>query len=69
MKLYCCLCGRPMERAAVLIGAHPVGPKCARRAGLVELSRRKAGIVFAAPGYKAAARQEAQTLDLFEEAA
>ncbi len=66
MKLYCCLCGRPMDRAAVLIGAHPVGPKCARRAGLMPLVHRKSGLVFAASGHKSAVRQDAQTLDLFE---
>lgn len=69
MKLYCCLCGRPMVHAAVLIGAHPVGPKCARRAGLVELTRRKGGLVFAVTGHKTAVRQDVQTLDLFEGAA
>lgn len=58
-----------MDRAAVLIGTHPVGPKCARRAGLVELSRRKGGLVFAATGHKTAVRQDDQTLDLFEVAA
>ena len=41
----CILCGRSMNAAAVLIGAMPVGPKCARRAGLIELGRKKAGFV------------------------
>lgn len=58
-----------MDRAAILIGNHPVGPKCARRAGLVELTRRKGGLVFAVTGHKTAARQDMQTLDLFEVAA
>lgn len=69
MKLYCCLCGRAMDQAAVLIGNHPVGPKCAQRAGLVQLARRKSGLVFpvlrkptARPGYP-------ETMDLFGEAA
>lgn len=43
MKHYCCLCGRPVLNPAVLIGQLPVGPKCARRAGLVELARKKVG--------------------------
>ena len=42
----CALCGRPMDHAAVQIGEYPVGPKCAKRAGLLQLARRKGGIVF-----------------------
>lgn len=43
MKQHCALCGRPVLNPAVLVGREPVGPKCARRAGLVELARRKVG--------------------------
>ena len=43
MKPRCCLCDRPMLNPAVLIGQLPVGPTCARRAGLVELARKKVG--------------------------
>ena len=43
MKLHCALCGRPVFNPAVLIGQLPVGPTCARRAGLVELARKKVG--------------------------
>ena len=43
MKPRCCLCGRPMLNPAVLIGHLPVGPACARKAGLVELARKKVG--------------------------
>jgi len=32
---------------AVLIGSMPVGPKCAKKAGLLKLSERKGGNVFA----------------------
>lgn len=63
----CCLCGRPMEHAAVLIGELPVGPKCAQRAGLLELAGRKGGLVFHIPksrGKQPVPRHE--TLDLFE---
>lgn len=66
MRMQCCLCGRQMYRAAVLIGSHPVGPKCAKRAGLMSLVRRKSGLVFAANGQKTIVRQDAVTLDLFE---
>lgn len=61
----CALCGRPVLNPAVLIGQLPVGPRCARRAGLVELARKKVGslsiprITFRRP-----ARQE--NLELFE---
>ena len=43
--MYCCLCGRRTATATVTIGDYPVGPKCARRAGLLELSKRKTGLV------------------------
>ena len=43
MKQHCALCGRPVLNPAVLIGQLPVGPTCARRAGLVELARKKVG--------------------------
>lgn len=31
----CCICGRPLARAAALKGGLPVGPVCAASAGLV----------------------------------
>ena len=46
MRMSCALCGRPMDHAAVQIGEHPVGPKCAKRAGLLQLAKRKGGIVL-----------------------
>lgn len=39
----CALCGRPVLNPVVLVGQLPVGPRCARRAGLVELARKKVG--------------------------
>lgn len=66
MKLYCALCGRPMEQAAVLIGNHPVGPKCAQRAGLMPLDQRKSGLVFPVLRRKLIKPQQPQTADLFE---
>jgi hypothetical protein len=68
MKLYCALCGRPMDQAAVMIGSRPVGPKCAKRAGLMPLAQRKSGLVFAVVRRKVAKPQQPQTADLFEEA-
>ena len=67
MKLYCCLCGRPMDQAAVLIGAHPVGPKCAKRAGLLTLAHRKVGLVLPVVRRKIEKPDAPQTLDLFAE--
>ncbi len=65
----CCLCGRALAAAAVLIGALPVGPTCARKAGLVPLARRNAGSVRLFNGPPAGRRADPRTLDMFEEAA
>ena len=65
MKLYCALCGRPTMNPAVMIGQLPVGPKCARRAGLVEAARKRVGQLslprmrFKRPAYP-------ETMELFE---
>ena len=70
MKLHCCLCGRPMDQAAVLIGNYPVGPKCAQKAGLMPLARKKGGLVF--PVVKKPRPQRVtpgETLELFDEVA
>ncbi len=65
MRLHCALCGRPMDAAAVFIAQYPVGPTCARRAGLLELVRKSGSLVHA--GRRAAVRQpRPQNLDLFE---
>lgn len=65
MKLHCALCGRPVLNPAVLIGQLPVGPKCARRAGLIDLARRKSGnLALPRVRFKRSAPQE--NLDLFE---
>jgi hypothetical protein len=40
MTMRCILCTRPLQSAAVYIGAYPVGPTCARRAGLVKIASR-----------------------------
>jgi hypothetical protein len=56
-----------MEQAAVLIGTLPVGPVCARKAGLMLLSRRKTGLVFPVVRRRLAKPQCPQTHDLFEE--
>lgn len=66
MKLTCALCGRSMNEAAVLIGHMPVGPKCAKRAGLVELGRKKSGAVSLL-AKRTRGEKGGETMDLFEE--
>lgn len=61
----CCLCGRSMFAAAVMIGNQPVGPTCAKKAGLMELARKQAGSVRLTTQRKTENCQK--TLDLFEE--
>jgi hypothetical protein len=66
----CVLCGRAMGQPAVTIGAMPVGPKCARRSGLMPLAAKKIGAVRPGPAYKrSATRQELDQMDLFGEVA
>lgn len=63
----CCLCSRPLFAALVFIGAMPVGPVCARRAGLVDLARKKAGVLRLARPSTGPRRPDPETLDLFAE--
>lgn len=66
----CILCGRSMLNPAVLIAGMGVGPKCARRAGLMPLAVKRAGLVSPGPSYRSyATRQELAQMDLFEVAA
>lgn len=51
----CVLCGRKLFKAALQVGSMAIGPKCAKRAGMIVLKRRK----------KEAERDEL-TLDLFD---
>jgi hypothetical protein len=66
---HCALCGRVTLNPAVMIGVHPVGPKCARRAGLIEIASRKSGVVFPGASQGKVVRRDARTLDMFEVAA
>jgi hypothetical protein len=64
----CALCGRVTLMPAVVIGAEPVGPKCARRAGLLAVSRRAGSRVLALAHTgkgRSTARGDNHTLDLF----
>ncbi len=63
MKLRCALCGKPTEPFA-FIGALAVGPKCAKRAGIVPTKARKGSSVrFAKPVKR---ERGAGTPDLFD---
>lgn len=66
MRLYCALCGRGMHQAAVTIGNLPVGPVCAKRAGLLELARKKSGLVFPVVR-RQAVQPRPETMELFPE--
>lgn len=69
MSLHCALCGRVTLHPAVLIGTYPVGPKCARRAGLVPLASRKTGLVAPVNARRVTPKRDTRTRDLFQEAA
>lgn len=57
-----------MASPAVYIGALGVGPVCARRAGLIELSRKRSGLVLPAVRIPNRPRPAVpQTLSLFGE--
>lgn len=54
--MICIMCNRRMLTAAIMLGGHPVGPKCAKKRGLIEPRRRK----------KSEAERDGKTMDLFE---
>lgn len=64
----CALCSHPLLYPEVFIGLLPVGPRCARRAGLVELARKKSGVLRLASTTGQKRRKDDQlTLNLFDE--
>lgn len=65
--MQCVLCGRPMEQAAVMIGEYPVGPKCAQRANLLPLAKKKTGLVFPVIRRQIIKPKGPETMDLFAE--
>lgn len=73
LKPVCAICGRLTLHPAVMIGIHPVGPKCAKRHNLLPLARRKSGLVAPAgglpPGRRSVAHRDDRTADLFAEVA
>lgn len=68
MKMRCALCGRGLSVAAVLIGELAIGPRCSRKAGLIEIGRKRQGAVrlhLKTP----VTREDDKTMDLFDEVA
>ena len=63
MKQICVMCGRP-TMPFVMIGREAVGPKCARKAGLMP-SRAPKGSKLRFVREKTAPRPKSETLDLF----
>lgn len=62
----CALCGRVTLHPAALIGAMPVGPVCARRAGLTKPRKRKSAAVVVLKRTKGRATK-GTTMELFPE--
>ena len=71
MKLHCALCGKPMQSAAVLLGHWPIGPTCAKNAGLMDKARKGVGALRIAVRRSPIARrtENQMALDLVEPAA
>lgn len=65
MRPICVMCGRPTS-PFVMIGREAVGPKCARKAGLVP-SKAPKGSRLRFVREKRAREDIPQTLDLFED--
>lgn len=41
----CAMCNRPLDKPAAMLGKLAIGPKCARRAGLLLPKRERAEVV------------------------
>lgn len=64
MTYRCALCGHKMRQPAVLIGELAIGPRCSRKAGLIEIGRKRQGAVrlhLKTP----VVRGDEKTMDLF----
>lgn len=71
MKLRCAFCGKPMRSAAVFLGHWPIGPTCAKNAGLMDKARKGVGALrlAGAAAHRSRIRSDNQlTLDLVGEA-
>ena len=65
MTRRCAICGRVTLQPAVMLGAEPIGPKCARRAGLLKLANKRQGSRLFT-NKRHAPHRDAKTRDLFE---
>ena len=64
----CIACGRTLLLPpAAVVGGYAYGPKCAQRAGLLELARKKSGVLRLARPSTGPRRPNPETLDLFAE--
>lgn len=68
MKYVCALCGR-QTLPAVMIGNEAIGPKCARKSGLMAVKIRKAGRVRLFNVRRQRREEGPQTMELFEDLA
>ena len=64
MTTKCARCGRITLKPALFIGVLPIGPVCARKAGLLQ-SKRRRGMVETG----SCAQRDDRTMDLFGSAA
>lgn len=70
--MHCAMCNRPLFTAAVMVGAEAIGPKCAKKAGLVALATTGAmkGLRLVSKQSRAPAIgvvRDTSTRDLFED--
>lgn len=61
----CALCGRALTAPTVMIGSEPIGPTCARKAGLTKLARKTGSRVLRFGRPPAQEVRDTRTLDLF----
>jgi hypothetical protein len=54
--MICVMCNRYMLTAAIMLGGYPVGPKCAKKRGLLDKQKSK----------KSKAERDDKTINLFE---
>lgn len=66
MTLRCALCGRMTLNPAVMVGAEPIGPKCAKRSGLLAIARRPGSSVRIPTGPRRKREAYPENLDVFE---
>ena len=66
MKTRCALCGRLTFHPAVFVGVEPIGPKCARRAGLLDPKLKLKKPALGMTRHRSQAQRDGATGDLFE---